>query len=92
MGMLFKLIGKNPHLTSFTYLNPKVQFLTIKRSKVWQQFYDFSLTILNFTAMNRKATIRHHGSTYHENGIGTVTIVLAAITVAIIFYSIITAL
>jgi hypothetical protein len=42
--------------------------------------------------MNRKATVRHHGSTYHEAGIGTVTILLAVITLAIIFYSIYSAL
>jgi hypothetical protein len=47
---------------------------------------------LNFIAMNRKATIRHNGHTYHEEGIGTVTILLAVITLAIIFYSIYTAL
>lgn len=49
-----------------------------------------SLTILNSTAMNRKSTLRH-GHNYHEEGIGTVTILLAIITVAIIFYSIYTA-
>jgi len=37
--------------------------------------------------MNRKTTLRH-GHTYHEDGIGTVTILLAIVTVAIIFYSI----
>lgn len=47
---------------------------------------------LNFIAMNRKATVRHHGNTYHEEGIGTVTILLAVITLAIIFYSIYSAM
>ena len=42
--------------------------------------------------MNRKTTVRQNGHTYHEEGIGTVTILLAVITVAIIFYSIYTAL
>ena len=46
---------------------------------------------LNFSAMNRKTTARQHGHTYHEEGIGTVTILLAVLTVAIIFYSIYTA-
>jgi hypothetical protein len=46
---------------------------------------------LNLSAMNRKPTARHHGHTYHEDGIGTVTILLAVLTVAIIFYSIYTA-
>lgn len=47
---------------------------------------------LNFSAMNRKTTVRQHGHTYHEEGIGTVTILLAVLTVAIIFYSIYTAI
>jgi hypothetical protein len=47
---------------------------------------------LNFTAMNRKATVRHNGHTYHEEGIGTVTILLAILTVSIIFYSIYSAM
>lgn len=46
---------------------------------------------LNLTAMNRKSAIRH-GHNYHEEGIGTVTILLAIITVSIIFYSIYSAL
>jgi hypothetical protein len=45
---------------------------------------------LIFKAMNRKSAIRH-GQNYHEEGIGTVTILLAVATVAIIFYSIYTA-
>jgi hypothetical protein len=45
---------------------------------------------LNLEAMNRKTTLRH-GHNYHEDGIGTVTILLAVATVAIIFYSIYTA-
>jgi hypothetical protein len=47
---------------------------------------------LNFIAMNRKATVRPHGNTYHEEGIGTVTILLAVITIAIILYSIYSAM
>ena len=47
--------------------------------------------ILNLEAMNRKTSLRHHGHNYHEDGIATVTILLAIITVAIIFYSIYTA-
>lgn len=47
---------------------------------------------LNFTAMNRKTSFRHHGNTYHEEGIGTVTILLAVLTVSIIFYSIYSAM
>ncbi len=42
---------------------------------------------LNSKAMNRKSAIRH-GHNYHEDGIGTVTILLAIATVAIVFYSI----
>jgi hypothetical protein len=42
-------------------------------------------------AMNRKITTRH-GQHYHEEGIGTVTILLAFATVAIIFYSIYSAI
>lgn len=38
-------------------------------------------------AMNRKSAIRH-GHNNHEEGIGTVTIMLAIATIAIIFYSI----
>jgi len=45
------------------------------------------LNTLNSIAMNRKTAIRH-GQHYHEEGIGTVTILLAIVTVAIIFYSI----
>lgn len=37
--------------------------------------------------MNRKSAIRHRHH-YHEEGIGTVTILLAVATIAIIFYSI----
>ena len=39
------------------------------------------------TAMNRKTSNRH-GHTYHQEGIGTVTILLAIATVSIIFFSI----
>jgi hypothetical protein len=42
---------------------------------------------LNLKAMNRKAAIRH-SQNYHHDGIGTVTILLAIATVAIIFFSI----
>jgi hypothetical protein len=45
------------------------------------------LNNLNLKAMNRKTAIRH-GHNYHTEGIGTVTILLAIATVAIIFYSI----
>lgn len=38
-------------------------------------------------AMNRKTSNRH-GHTYHQEGIGTVTILLAIATVSIIFFSI----
>ncbi len=38
-------------------------------------------------AMNRKTSTRH-GHNYHQEGIGTVTILLAIATVAIIFFSI----
>ncbi|MFL5764618.1 MAG: hypothetical protein ACJ77K_11805 [Bacteroidia bacterium] len=44
-------------------------------------------TNLNFKAMNRKTSIRH-GHTYHQEGIGTVTVLLAIATVSIIFFSI----
>lgn len=42
---------------------------------------------LNLKAMKKNSSIRK-GNTYHEEGIGTVTILLAAATVFIIFYSI----
>lgn len=42
---------------------------------------------LTSNAMNRKTSIRH-GHTYHQEGIGTVTILLAIATVSIIFFSI----
>ena len=42
-------------------------------------------------AMNKRSAIRH-GHNYHEEGIGTVTILLAVATVAIIFYSIYSAI
>lgn len=45
------------------------------------------LNNLNFKAMNKKSEIRH-GHKYHTDGIGTVTILMAAATVAFIFYSI----
>jgi hypothetical protein len=80
MGMLFKLIGMNP-LLLFLLLNSNQ-----KNISVWQQDYK-CLTILNYIAMNRKATIRH-SARYHEEGIGTVTILMAILTVSIIFYSI----
>lgn len=48
----------------------------------------FKSNNLIYTAMNRKTHVRPHGQTYHEEGIGTMTILLAIITVAIIFYSI----
>lgn len=47
---------------------------------------------LNLKAMNKKIATRHHGQNYQEEGIGTVTILLAIATVAIIFYSIYTAM
>jgi hypothetical protein len=43
---------------------------------------------LNLEAMNRKTTSVRHGQNYHEGGIGTVTILLALITIGIILYSI----
>jgi hypothetical protein len=43
---------------------------------------------LNLNAMNRKTTSVRHGQNYHEEGIGTVTILLAIATLGIIFYSI----
>lgn len=46
---------------------------------------------LNFIAMNRKSIVRH-GHNYHEEGIGTVTVLLAILTVSIIFYSIYSAM
>ena len=42
---------------------------------------------LNLKAMNKKIEIRH-GRNYHTEGIGTVTVLMAVATVAIIFYSI----
>lgn len=42
---------------------------------------------LNLKAMNKKTAIRHTQN-YHEEGIGTITILLAIATVTIIFYSI----
>ncbi len=42
---------------------------------------------LNLNAMNKKSETRK-GNTYHEEGIGTVTVLLAVATVFIIFYSI----
>jgi hypothetical protein len=42
---------------------------------------------LNSKAMNRKNSIRN-GHAYHQEGIGTVTILLAIATVSIIFFSI----
>lgn len=50
------------------------------------------LNNLNFIAMNRKAAVRHSSYRYHEEGIGTVTIFLALVTIGIIFYSIYSAL
>jgi hypothetical protein len=47
---------------------------------------------LIFHAMNRKSISRQNGQHYHEEGIGTVTILLAFATVAIIFYSIYSAI
>jgi hypothetical protein len=38
--------------------------------------------------MNRKTTSVRHGQNYHEEGIGTVTILLAIATIGIILYSI----
>jgi hypothetical protein len=49
------------------------------------------LNHLNFRAMNKKSTLRH-GQNYHEDGIGTVTVLLAIATIAIICYSIFSAL
>jgi hypothetical protein len=46
---------------------------------------------LNLKAMNRKTSIRH-GQHYHQEGIGTVTILLAIATVSIIFFSIFNAI
>jgi hypothetical protein len=46
---------------------------------------------LNFRAMNKRTAIRN-GQNYHEDGIGTVTVLLAIATVAIIFYSVYSAL
>ena len=46
---------------------------------------------LNLKAMNKKIAIRH-GRSYHTEGIGTVTILMAVATIAIIFYSIYTAM
>jgi hypothetical protein len=53
-------------------------------------------TLLNFNnfnlkAMNKRTAIRN-GHNYHQDGIGTVTILLAVATVAIIFYSIYSAI
>lgn len=45
------------------------------------------LNHFNLKAMNKKNHTRH-GQTYHEEGIGTVTLLMAFATVAIIFYSI----
>jgi hypothetical protein len=45
------------------------------------------LNNLNSIAMNRKTSIRH-GQNFHQDGIGTVTILLAIATVTIIFFSI----
>lgn len=45
------------------------------------------LNNLNLKAMNKKIAIRY-GRNYHTEGIGTVTILMAAATVVIIFYSI----
>lgn len=42
---------------------------------------------LNSKAMNRKTSSRN-GQHYHQDGIGTVTILLAIATVSIIFFSI----
>jgi len=42
--------------------------------------------------MNKKTVARHHGHHYHEEGIGAGTILLAILTVSIIFYSIYSAL
>lgn len=47
---------------------------------------------LNSTAMNKKSSAIRHGQNYHEDGIGTVTILLAIATIAIISYSIFSAL
>jgi len=41
---------------------------------------------LNFKAMNKKTSVRH--GHYHTEGIGTVTILMAIATIAIVFYSI----
>ena len=43
---------------------------------------------LNLKAMNKKIATRNHGHNYNEDGIRTVTDLLAIATVAIIFFSI----
>jgi hypothetical protein len=77
MGMLFKLIPQIPHL------NLKMKF----QNSIHMATSIHSFNNLNLEAMNRKSVIRK-GHTYHEDGIGTVTVLLAVTTVLIIFYSI----
>lgn len=81
MGMLFKLIAKTRTLLGLLF---KILTLNISRMATLH----FKSNNLIYTAMNRKTHVRQNGHTYHEEGIGTMTIMLAIITVAIIFYSI----
>lgn len=88
MGMLFKLILQTSA--------PLFRKLFRNKKNVNKIIHDMATQILEFNqlnleAMNKKTAIRH-GQNYHEDGIGTVTVLLAIATVAIIFYSIYSAL
>ena len=85
--MLFILIGKPPAPNSKLkkLLKRKTYINNFKNNTMAQVLLDFNN--LNSKAMNRKTSIRHSQS-YHQEGIGTVTILLAIATVSIIFFSI----
>ena len=87
MGMLFKLISKCPHLS----LKMRFGLLYTPIKKLMMAEILLNFNNLNLNAMSKKTAFRH-GQNYHEEGIGTVTVLLAIATVIIIFYSIYSAL
>ena len=81
-------MANHPHLNSENENTPALEIDIIIELNIYTMattLHDFN--ILNSIAMNRKTSIRH-SQNYHQDGIGTVTILLAIATVFIIFYSI----
>jgi len=81
-------LADRPHLNSKNLKYPVKEynihkFYTLKKMAIIQLYFNN----LNSTAMNRKTSIRD-GQNFHQDGIGTVTILLAIATVTIIFFSI----